>query len=280
MEMLPVLAGTVAKNRIRFNKHKRPALSLNSTFNMHRSRNRKRVPLLLFIGIALHVADICNAFTSLPINQCITGAMERRREQQLRAVPIEGYSEAFQIIDGCAVSGQPSEQLYESVRFIDKNSYQIYPDLDHKRELWDKAHGSWKLQLATGGGKFKTFKPIPIFAFAVIDENNFGNGVGINQDIILLSLLGPHYFNEKIRQMVITIDDMYLGGNAVTSMLPGFVRNAIGLGKKPNDFVKRPPAFTMIGASDKALIARGGSGGIAIWTRLNQDIRAAAYKMD
>ena len=40
------------------------------------------------------------------------------------------------------------------------------------------------------------------------------------------------------------------------------------------------PAFTMIGASDKSMIARGGSGGIAIWTRLEKDIRPAAYGSD
>lgn len=37
------------------------------------------------------------------------------------------------------------------------------------------------------------------------------------------------------------------------------------------------PAFTIIGSSEKSLIARGGSGGIAIWTRLEKDIRPAAY---
>jgi len=36
----------------------------------------------------------------------------------------------------------------------------------------------------------------------------------------------------------------------------------------------------MIGVSDKALIARGGSGGIAIWTRLEKDIRPSAYGTD
>lgn len=53
------------------------------------------------------------------------------------------------------------------------------------------------------------------------------------------------------------------------------------LGKSPVDFtggaLSRMPAFTMIGASDRSLIARGGSGGIAIWTRLEKDIRPAAY---
>ena len=47
--------------------------------------------------------------------------------------------------------------------------------------------------------------------------------------------------------------------------------------KQPSDFKTRPPTFTFIGASSKSLIARGGTGGIAIWTRLNKDIRPAAY---
>ncbi len=34
---------------------------------------------------------------------------------------------------------------------------------------------------------------------------------------------------------------------------------------------------TIIGASSRSLIARGGTGGIAIWTKLENDIRPAAY---
>jgi hypothetical protein len=197
----------------------------------------------------------------------------------LNAIKIDGYDDAFQIIDECAVSGNPSEELYDAVRFVDKNALKIYPDLDHRQALWDKSHGSWKLQLATGGGKLKKFKPVPIFAFAMVDEENFGNGVGVNENWILLSLLGPHIFNTKRRQMIITVDDMYLFGSNVSNLLPNFVRDGIGMGKKPEDWKNgRPPAFTFIGASDKALIARGGSGGIAIWTRLSNDIRSTAYK--
>ncbi len=94
-------------------------------------------------------------------------------------------------------------------------------------------------------------------------------------EAIVLSLLGPHYFNTQRRQMVITIDDMYLGGKKVTNFVPSFMREGMGLGQRPDDYQKpkRPPAFTMIGASDHALIARGGS----IWTRLDKDIRPAAY---
>ena len=196
------------------------------------------------------------------------------------AVKIDGYDEAFQIIDKCAVSGEPDDDLYDAVRFIDKNALKIYPNDEEKAALWKEAHGSWHLQLATGGGKYTAFKPVPIFAFAMIDETNFGNGVGFNEDNIVLSLLGPHIFNAKRRQMVITIDDVFLFATKSTTAIPGFVKNGMGIGKRPEDFEKRPPAFTMIGASDNALIARGGSGGIAIWSRLDKDIRPAAYGID
>lgn len=205
-----------------------------------------------------------------------------RRDLSLSLVKIDGYEEALQIIDQCSVSGRATDVLYDAVRLIDKNAFKIYPTLQDKEELWDVAHGSWKLQFATGGGKSTTFKPIPIFAFAMIDENNFGNGVGWNQNIILISLFGPHIFNARRRQMIITIEDIYLkqvfgnGTQRATESLPAFIKDNIGLGKRPEDFV-RPPAFTFIAASDHSLIARGGTGGIAIWTRLEKDIRPLAY---
>lgn len=256
---------------------------------------RSFLHLVLVIGLW---TPRCRAFV-----QPLTGTTTRRRlantppttttttttsTTSRHAVKVEGYDDAMRIIDASAVAGQPSDDLYDAVRFVDRNAVKISPDLEHKQALWDEAHGSWKLQLATGGGKYTTFKPVPIFAFAMIDEQNFGNGIGWNADNIILSLLGPHYFNAKIRQMVITIDDMYIaGGNAVTAWLPEFVRNGLGLGKTPDDFVataaagnkkkQRPPAFTMICASEHALVARGGSGGIAIWKRLDKDIRPAAY---
>lgn len=195
---------------------------------------------------------------------------------QLNLVKVDGYDEAFAIIDQCSVEGQPSDELFDAVRFLDKNAMKLYPDENHKAELWDTAHGSWKLQLATGGGKKTTFKSIPIFAFAMIDEINFGNGVGINENLIILSLLGPHIFKVPRRQMMITINDLFLFSNKATNIVPNFIKDEMGIGKQPEDFNK-PPAFTMIGASDKSLIARGGTGGIAIWTRLDQDIRPAAY---
>ena len=67
---------------------------------------------------------------------------------------------------------------------------------------------------------------------------------------------------------------MFLGGGKVTDNVPKFIKNGMGLGQRP----EKPPVFTFIVASDKSLVAGGGSGGIAIWTRLDSDIRPVAYK--
>lgn len=195
----------------------------------------------------------------------------------------EGYAKAFRVIDECAKAGESSEDLYDSCRYVDKKAFKFYADPADKEALWDRCHGSWKLQLATGGGKFTTFKPVPIFAYAMIDEHNFGNGVGFNQDGIILSLLGPHYFNAKRRQMGLGINDLFLFSKKLTQWVPEFISEGMGLGKTPEDYKEkgaRMPAFTMIAASEKSMIARGGSGGIAIWTRLDKDIRPAAYGVD
>lgn len=192
----------------------------------------------------------------------------------------ETYAKSFELIDACAAAGETSDDLYDSVRYIDRNALKLYPDQSAKDDLWDRAHGSWKLQLATGGGRSTTFKPVPIFAYAMIDEKCFGNGVGFNQDNIILSLLGPHYFNVKRRSMGLGIEDMFLFSNKSTQFLPGFMADGMGLGKTPEDYKankSRMPTFTIIGSSEKSLIARGGSGGIAIWTKLEKDIRPAAY---
>ena len=190
------------------------------------------------------------------------------------------YRQSFDIIDGCAASGRPSDQLFESVRYIDKNAIKLYPDETSKMELWDRAQGSWRLTLATGGGQYNTFKPIPIFAYAMIDDKCFGNGIGLNENTIILSLLGPHYFNAKRRQMGIGIEEVFLFSKKVTPLVPRFMADGMNLGKTPDDLKdtkSRMPTFTIIGASDRSLIARGGTGGIAIWTKLENDIRPAAY---
>jgi hypothetical protein len=244
-----------------------------------------QVNFALFVFLLFGLGEnVCESFVGVVATWTRPSLRTTSLCQQTATVPEleKVYSESFDLIDACAASGQPSSQLYDAVRFIDKNALRLYPDESAKLQLWERAHGSWKLTLATGGGRSTTFKPVPIFAYAMIDDRCFGNGVGLNGDTIMLSLLGPHYFNAKRRQMGIGIEDVFLFSNEVTQYIPGFVAEGMGLGKGPEDFTagkSRMPAFTMIGASDRSLIARGGSGGIAIWTRLEKDIRPAAYGM-
>ncbi|KAL3798959.1 hypothetical protein HJC23_005098 [Cyclotella cryptica] len=129
--------------------------------------------------------------------------------------------------------------------------------------------GIVKLQLASGPPPSSsksgppTFKPVPIFAFAMIDEDKFGNGIGWDADGILLLLLGKYSFDERRRQMGIRIDDVFLFSSNVTKFVPRFMADGMGLGNRPEDFIggsTKMREFTMIGASEKAMVARGGSG--------------------
>jgi hypothetical protein len=246
---------------------------------------RANFPLffLLLLGVGKRVCAFVGVVTSRTRHSPQTSFLSLLSQQAATVLELDNnYHGSFDLIDECAASGRPTSELYDAVRYIDKNALRLYPDESAKLQLWGRAHGSWKLTLATGGGRSTTFKPVPIFAFAMIDDMCFGNGVGLNSDTIFLSLLGPHYFNAKRRQMGIGIENVYLFSNEVTQYVPGFVAEGMNLGKTPNDFAgwkSRMPAFTMIGASDRSLIARGGSGGIAIWTKLEKDIRPTAYGM-
>ncbi len=71
------------------------------------------------------------------------------------------------------------------------------------------SHGWWK---------FYNFQEVPILAFVMVDEKYFGNGVGLNEENVILPLLGPHKFNTR-RQMGIFIDGMFLGGGKVAEFL-------------------------------------------------------------
>merc|ERR1719199_2224219 len=96
---------------------------------------------LTFLLLSMHTAPGTGAFMLKPLDH--PGAMA------FPAVKVDGYDDAFRIIDDCAVSGEPTEELFDAVRFVDKNAYKIYPDLDNKQALWKEAHGSWKLQFAS-----------------------------------------------------------------------------------------------------------------------------------
>jgi hypothetical protein len=190
----------------------------------------------LFFLLLASVLSICQCFVgSFAATDAIARSTCRLSSATATTLLEEDttYISSFQTIDACAATGVPSEDLYDAVRYIDRNASKLYPDNAAKEEMWKRSYGSWQLQLATGGGKFTNFKPVPIFAYAMIDEKCFGNGVGLNQDTIILSLLGPHYFNTKKRVMGIGIEDMFLFSNKVTQFVPEFISNGMGLKKKP-----------------------------------------------
>jgi len=114
----------------------------------------------------------------------------------------------------------------------------------------------------------------------MIDDEYFGNGVGLDRDTIWISMLHKHHYDPNIRRMVVTLRDIYIRGHKVTRMIPPFLRKKLNVGKNPRDFTdKDPPTFVIVGVTDRALIARGNqSGGLAIWSRMETDIRPVAYK--
>jgi hypothetical protein len=240
------------------------------------------LPLLLLVlfGLCDRSKTHCHAFSA--------AATSGAPKKVVDTISSDEYKNAMSIIDASSKSGTPSDDLYDAVKIIDRNARYVYPDEESKEDLWKRAYGSWKLVFATGGGKSKTFKPLPIFAFAMLDEENFGNGVGINENMILLSLLGPHELITKRRMMMINIDDVFLASKKVTDNVPKFLGEGIGLGKRPIDYKNngsgsgsgRAPAFVFLAASETSLVARGGTGGIAIWTRLEKDIRPSAYNIN
>lgn len=220
------------------------------------------------------------------------------------AVHIQGYDEAFEIVDKCAETGELSPALDEAVRFLEVNSYRIYPATDptHIEELWQAAQGSWKLIASTGSYKCRQFHPTPWFLpfpFAMIDGTHFGNGIGLDERHIGLAFLHHAHFHAPHRRLTVTHPDMYFMGHPVS--FPDFMRPAVlkvveGPGDhedqksdtpspamatpmKDSKKTKDVPTFVLVGASEKTLIARGNqSGGLALWARLPQDIRSVAYK--
>lgn len=217
------------------------------------------------------------------------------------AVHIDGYDEAFRIVDKCAETGDLSQELNDAVRFLEVNSYRIYPTKNpkHNEQLWQTAQGSWKLVASTGSHKCREFHPTPWFlpfSFAMIDETHFGNGIGLDANRIGLAFLHHAHFHAPHRRMTVTHPDLYWRGRRV--QFPDFLRPAVlkvvesddgpdrnGQMVKPTSTTdhsvtsKSVPTFVLVGASEKTLIARGNqSGGLALWVRLPQDMRVVAYQ--
>ena len=161
-------------------------------------------------------------------------------------------------------------------------SFRLFSTLEEKQELWKEAHGSWELKLSTGDAYCHNFHPPPAFlpfSYAMIADDYFGNGVGLDADKIGISFLHKHYFDPKKRHMVVVIQDVFLFGHKITQWLPQSWKDKMNLQKHPDDFETTPPTFVIVGASENSLIARGNqSGGLALWTRLPKGIQNVAYK--
>lgn len=251
-------------------------------------------PLMILVILLVQEKRAAGAFCQQPRRS------HTQSSSTMSAVHIQGYDEALQTINNCAETGQLSPALDEAVRFLEVNSYRIYPKIDpsHVEDLWEKAQGSWELTATTGSYKNRSFHPTPAFlpfSFALIDGSHFGNGIGLDKKRIGLAFLHHAHFHAAHRKMTVTHPDLYLGGHRIS--FPDFLRPMVLRmveSENPNDAVppaaksgqkkeeqqhKDVPRFVLIAASEKALIARGNqSGGLALWTRLSQDVRPAAYK--
>lgn len=229
----------------------------------------------------------CRAFLIFGLNVC-SGFVAKSfvsppaKVDSTRRDPLmDKYQEALSVIDESAVSGENSESLYEAVRFIEKNAHKLYRERNAQDTLWRKAQSSWELILSTGDPrKNKSFHKPPAFlpfSFAMIDNDCFGNGIGLNENNIWLSFKHNAFFYPTHRRMVVCLSDVYLFGQCITSLLPPFLQEAFN--KIPDDYKeKQPPTFVLVACSENALVARGNqSGGLAIWRRLDKDIHPVAY---
>jgi hypothetical protein len=60
-----------------------------------------------------------------------------------------------------------------------------------------------------------------LFLFAMIDDDHFGNGVGLNQKTKMwISLLRYHYFNYKHPPIVVLPEKLYFFSQPVTDFFP------------------------------------------------------------
>ncbi len=92
---------------------------------------------------------------------------------------------------------------------------------------------------------------------------------------------GPSTYNIKTRQLYMQYEDFYISGAAVPEwdlsfFMRGYARNWY------DNRRKRPPlAFTLIACSEDALVVRGSkTGGMAIFRKIDEDMREAAYGAD
>jgi hypothetical protein len=192
-------------------------------------------------------------------------------------------NQALATIEKCADRGENTDELYGAVRYIDRNAHKLYANPDLRKDLFDKAKGSWELRLAYEDSRNQYFYPYPDFrdfamAVVTIEDSYFGKGIAQTRFFFCVAMGGPASFNEKTRQLCMNYENFYISGNAVPDwdlsyFMRGYERNWV------SEKRKRPKlAFTLIGCTDHALVVRGSkTGGMAIFRRLQHDMRPAAY---
>jgi len=202
----------------------------------------------------------------------------------------EGYTvdQAMKTIEEAAELGERLSdaergELYNAVRFIDRDAHKIYSAQADRMALWEKSQGSWELRLAYEDSRSQHFFPYPDFrdyamAFTMIEPHYFGKGIARDPSFCFVAMGGPASFNARTRQLLMNYVDFYISGGQVPDwdlsyFMRGYARNWY------EDRRKRPPlAFTLIGASEKSLVVRGSkTGGMAIFRRIEDDMRPAAY---
>ena len=83
----------------------------------------------LFVFLLLGVGgNVCESFVGVVITRTRPLVQKSSLAQQTATVLEldKKYSETFHLIDECAASGQPSIQLYDAVRYIDKNALRLF----------------------------------------------------------------------------------------------------------------------------------------------------------
>ena len=201
----------------------------------------------------------------------------------------EGYTleQAITTVEECAERGNAKntqDELFCAVKFIDRfGTSRHFNTLEKKQELMELTKGSWELRLALNSDRDQEFYPHPEFrsfamAFITVEDDYFGKGIAPNPSYSFVSLGGPSTRNVNTRQVFMEYEDFYINGRTVPGWdlsyyLRGYQRNWVSTERK------RPPlAFTVILATEKCMVVRGSkTGGMAIFRRIEEDMRPAAY---
>jgi len=191
--------------------------------------------------------------------------------------------------------------LWDAVHYVEQHSFEY--SMEELQTLWDNAHGYWQLVLSTGSPHNTQFHSppwfLPKFQFAMIDGTNFGNGLGTSPTDIWLALKDKYTYDFQHRRLEVAVDEMYILGHKVSNPFqqtqqqqsqqqqPKVDDEDLDDNSKDSQETTPknkppPPTFVLIGSSKTTLLARGNqSGGIAVWSRLNDkhttDIQSSAY---